>query len=99
MYFFDSSLEVVIIINLDGDYDGYLELIVVVKVMLFFFSNGSLVVWINVVFLYKLIKNNKNYIYVFGLFKYLLNYNLNNKKCFKEYYIFKLIISDLFMGV
>ncbi|AAA66759.1 viral capsid protein [Autographa californica nucleopolyhedrovirus] len=98
MYSPDSSLEVVIITNSDGDHDGYLELTAAAKVMSPFLSNGSSAVWTNAAPSHKLIKNNKNYIHVFGLFKYLSNYNLNNKKRPKEYYTLKSIISDLLMG-
>ena len=77
MYSPDSSLEVVIITNSDGDHDGYLELTAAAKVMSPFLSNGSSAVWTNAAPSHKLIKNNKNYIHVFGLFKYLSNYNLN----------------------
>ncbi|ABL76050.1 p24 [Maruca vitrata nucleopolyhedrovirus] len=94
----DSNLEVVIITNSDGDHDGYLELTAAAKLMLPFLSNGGSAVWTNAAPSHKLIKNNKNYIHVFGLFKYLSNYNLNNKKRPKEYYILKSIISDLLTG-
>ncbi|AGA16278.1 p24 protein [Thysanoplusia orichalcea nucleopolyhedrovirus] len=94
----DSSLEVLIITNSDGDHDGYLELTAAAKIMSPFLSNGS-AIWTSAAPSHKLIKNNKNYIHVFGLFKYLSNYNLNNKKHHKEYYTLKSIISDLLIGV
>nr|AIS92845.1 P24 capsid protein [Bombyx mori nucleopolyhedrovirus]WRK23367.1 p24 [Bombyx mori nucleopolyhedrovirus] len=98
MYSPDNNLEVVIITNSDGDHDGYLELTAAAKIMSPFISNGGSTVWTNAAPSHKLIKNNKNYIHVFGLFKYLSNYNLNNKNRPKEYYVLKSIISDLLMG-
>ena len=97
-YLPDNSLEVVIITNSTNDHDGYLELTAAIKLMSPFLSNAS-ALWTNAASSHKLTKNNKNYIHVFSLFKYLSNYNLNNKKHPPEYYNIKMIICDLLMGV
>nr|AFS51901.1 DekiORF23 [Dendrolimus kikuchii nucleopolyhedrovirus] len=95
----DNSLEVVIITNTAGDHDGYLELSAAVKLFAFFLNNNnSSMLWANVAPSHKLIKNNKKYVHVFSLFKYLCNYNLNAKTHPREYYTIKSVICDLLSG-
>ncbi|USC25964.1 p24 [Palpita vitrealis nucleopolyhedrovirus] len=94
----ENSLEVVVINNSEGDYDGYLELNAVIKILSSFVGKNGSTVWANASPSHKLIKNNKHYLHVFGLFKYLQNYNLNNKIHSKEYYTLKKIITDLLSG-
>lgn len=93
-----DSFEVVIITNAVGDHDGYLELAAAVKLITPFVPNSS-VLWTNAPSSHKLVKGGKNYIHVFSLFKYLSNYNLNNKSHPSEYYTAKSVISDLLLGV
>ncbi|AGR57065.1 P24 [Choristoneura rosaceana nucleopolyhedrovirus] len=96
-YASDSSFEVIIITNTPHDYDGYLELSAASRLLMPFQKNIS-TLWTNAAPSHKLIRNNKNYLHVFGLFKYLQNYNLNTKKHPPEYYTIKSIICDLMMG-
>ncbi|AKN81030.1 P24 [Lonomia obliqua multiple nucleopolyhedrovirus] len=98
----NKTLEVVIITNSAGDHDGYLELTAATKIMSPFLSNNnnnSSALWTSVAPSHKLMKNNKNYIHVFSLFKHLSNYNLNNKNHPPEYYTVKSLICDLLMGM
>ncbi|ANF29673.1 p24 [Catopsilia pomona nucleopolyhedrovirus] len=97
----NNGLEVVIITNAFGDHDGYLELTAATKLTSPFLTgthSSSNALWNNVAPSHKLIKNNKNYIHVFSLCKYLCNYNLNAKKHPPEYYTLKSIICDLLLG-
>lgn len=94
----DYSFEVVILTGANGDHDGYLEASAATKLMApFLGSSFSLLT--SVAPSHKLIKNNKNYIHIFSLFKYLSNYNLNNKNHPPEYYTLKSVICDLLLGV
>ncbi|AUR45057.1 P24 caspid protein [Spilosoma obliqua nucleopolyhedrosis virus] len=96
----DNSFEVVIITNAPHDHDGYLELGAAACLLAGFQKNvTALWLWTNAAPSHKLIKNNKNYLHVFGLFKCLQNYNLNTKTHPSEYYTIKSIICDLMMGV
>lgn len=92
----ENSLEVVVINNSEGDYDGYLELNAVIKILSSFVGKNGSTVWANASPSHKLIKNNKHYLHVFGLFKYLQNYNLNNKIHSKEYYTLKKLLQICF---
>nr|UIX56155.1 P24 [Hyphantria cunea nucleopolyhedrovirus]UIX56301.1 P24 [Hyphantria cunea nucleopolyhedrovirus] len=95
----DSSFEVVIITNAPHDHDGYLEVSAAARLLARFQKNVSaLWLWTNAAPSHKLVRNNKNYLHVFGLFKYLQNYNLNTKAHPSEYYTVKSIICDLMMG-
>jgi Baculovirus P24 capsid protein len=93
----DSSLEVVILTNSTGDHDGYLEASAAAKLLAPFASN-TFSPLANVSPFHKLIKNNKTYIHVFSLLKYLSNYNLNSKTRPVEYYTLKSVICDLLLG-
>lgn len=93
----DNSFEVIIINNGPHDHDGYLELHAATRLLTPFQKNVSSL-WTNAAPSHKLIKNNKNYLHVFGLFKYFQNYNLNMKTHPIEYYTIKSIICDLMMG-
>jgi hypothetical protein len=94
----DNSLEVVILTSTNGDHDGYLEASAANKLMTPFLNNSTSLMAAAAPS-HKLIKNNKSYIHVFSLFKYLSNYNLNNKNHPPEYYTLKSVICDLLMGV
>ncbi|UZE89707.1 P24 [Parapoynx stagnalis nucleopolyhedrovirus] len=94
----DSSLEVVILTNSTGDHDGYLEASAATK-LLAPIAGTSFSPLTNTSPSHKLIKNNKTYIHVFGLLKYLSNYNLNIKNRPLEYYTLKSVICDLLLGV
>ncbi|AGR56916.1 P24 [Choristoneura occidentalis alphabaculovirus] len=96
-YASDSSFEVIIITNAPHDYDGYIELGAAARLLAPFQKNIS-ALWTNAAPSHKLTRNNKNYLHVFGLFKYLQNYNLNTKKHPPEYYTIKSVICDLMMG-
>jgi hypothetical protein len=98
----NNNLEVVIITNTPNDCDGYLELNAATKLLVPFSGNAlATTVWSNAAPSHKLTKNNKNYLHVFALFKYLASYNLNNARLshVAEYYILKTIIGDLLAGV
>ncbi|AAK85678.1 P24 [Epiphyas postvittana nucleopolyhedrovirus] len=95
----DNNLEVIIITNSPNDYDGYLELNGAAKLLAPFLHKSAAALWTNAAPSHKLIRNNKNYLHVFGLFKYLQNYNLHVKSHHPvEYYTIKSIICDLLMG-
>lgn len=92
-----DSIEGIIITNAPNDYDGYLELSAASRLLAPFHKNSS-AIWTGAAPSHKLIRNNKNYLHVFGLFKYLQNYNLNTKTHAPEYYTLKSLICDLLMG-
>ncbi|AOT85495.1 p24 [Cyclophragma undans nucleopolyhedrovirus] len=94
----DNTLEVIIITNTSGDHDGYLELSAAIRLFAPFLNNNSML-WANVAPSHKLIKNNKKYVHVFSLLKYLSNYNLNAKNHPQEYYTIKSVVCDLLSGV
>ncbi|QBC76008.1 capsid protein [Neophasia sp. alphabaculovirus] len=95
----DNSLEVIIITNAPNDHDGYLELSGAARLLAPFLQKSAATLWTNASSSHKLIKNNKNYLHVFGLFRYLQNYNLYTKSHPPEYYTVKAIICDLLLGV
>ncbi|AFY62836.1 viral capsid protein [Samia ricini nucleopolyhedrovirus] len=95
----DSSLEVVIITNAPNDHDGYLELSGAARLLAPLLQKGTSGLWAGAAPSHKLIRNNKNYLHVFGLFKYLQNYNLNANAHPPEYFTIKAIICDLLLGV
>nr|AOL56564.1 P24 [Chrysodeixis includens nucleopolyhedrovirus] len=98
----DEVLEVVIIENNDDDRDGYVELASATKLLapLVTIRNfNKAVLWTNVNASQKLTRNNKNYIHVFALGKYLSSYVLNNKKVHPpQYFVLKRLFCDLIMG-
>nr|AGS47947.1 capsid protein p24 [Ectropis obliqua nucleopolyhedrovirus] len=98
----DDTLEVVIIDNGENDCDGYVELSAAAKLLTPIATIrgfNKAVMWTNVLPSHKLIRNNKNYIHVFALCKYLAMYNLNNSRHPPEYYVLKRLVNDLLMGV
>ncbi|QHB21790.1 p24 [Artaxa digramma nucleopolyhedrovirus] len=97
----DESIEVVIIENSDDDRDGYVELNCAAKLIAPIATIrgfNKAVLWTNVLPSHKLVRNNKNYVHVFALCKYLSVYNLSAKQHRHEYYIVKRLVSDLIMG-
>nr|UPO71162.1 orf126 [Trichoplusia ni single nucleopolyhedrovirus] len=98
----DEVLEVVIIENSDDDRDGYVELSSATKLLapLVTIRNfNKAVLWTNVNASQKLTRNNKNYIHVFALGKYLSSYVLNSKKVHPpQYFVLKRLFCDLIMG-
>ncbi|AAY84065.1 P24 [Chrysodeixis chalcites nucleopolyhedrovirus] len=98
----DEVLEVVIIENSDDDRDGYVELGSATKLLapLVTIRNfNKAVLWTNVNASQKLTRNNKNYIHVFSLGKYLSSYVLNSKKVHPpQYFVLKRLFCDLIMG-
>jgi hypothetical protein len=95
----DSNLEVIILTNAPNDHDGYLELNGAARLLAPFLQKSAATLWTNALLSHKLIRNNKNYLHVFGLFKYLQNYNVNTKSHPPEYFTVKAIICDLLLGV
>lgn len=93
----DASFEVIIITNAPNDHDGYLELNAAARLLAPFQKNIS-ALWTNAAPSHRLVRNNKNYLHVFGLFKYLQNYNFNAKPHPPEYYTVKSVICDLIAG-
>ncbi|QDL57021.1 P24 [Dione juno nucleopolyhedrovirus] len=93
----DGGFEVIIITNAPNDHDGYLELGGAARLLAPFQKSAS-VLWTSAAPSHKLIRNNKNYLHVFGLFKYLQNYNLNARAHPPEFYTVKSVICDLLMG-
>lgn len=93
----DSSFEVILITNSPHDHDGYLELGAAARLLAPFQKNIS-AVWSGAAPSHKLIRNNKNYLHVFGLFKYLQNYNLNTPAHPPQYHTIKAVIGDLMTG-
>ncbi|ACO53575.1 p24 [Euproctis pseudoconspersa nucleopolyhedrovirus] len=97
----NESIEVVIIENGDDDRDGYVELNAAAKLIAPIATIrgfNKAVLWTNVLPSHKLVKNNKNYVHVFALCKYLSLYNLSTKRHKNEYYIIKRLVSDLIVG-
>ncbi|AKN80606.1 P24 [Perigonia lusca single nucleopolyhedrovirus] len=99
----DSLLEVVIIDNGEDDRDGYVELLAATKLLsplVTMRGFNKAVLWTNVIPSQKLTRNNKNYIHVFALGKYISMYNMSTSEPRPaEYYVLKRLISDLLIGV
>lgn len=99
----DKTLEVVILENGDDDRDGYVELIAAAQLIAPLVNirgfNPS-VMWANVHNSQKLTRNNKNYIHVFALGKYLSSYKLsaNGAPQRPEMLTLKQLMCDLLMG-
>ncbi|QWO71662.1 p24 [Orgyia pseudotsugata single capsid nuclopolyhedrovirus] len=97
----DEQIEVMIIDNGDEDRDGYVELTAAVKLITPISSIRNFnkaVMWTNVMPSQKLTRNNKNYVHVNALCKYLFTYNLANSKHPPQYYVLKRLIGDLIVG-
>ncbi|ABI13908.1 viral capsid protein [Anticarsia gemmatalis multiple nucleopolyhedrovirus] len=95
----DSSLEVIIITNAANDHDGYLEVNGAARLLAPLLQKSASGLWTGAAPSHKLTRNNKNFLHVFGLFKYLQSYNLNASAHPPQYYTVKAIICDLLMGV
>nr|WRQ96252.1 p24 [Mamestra configurata nucleopolyhedrovirus A]WRQ96417.1 p24 [Mamestra configurata nucleopolyhedrovirus A] len=96
----DQTLEVVIIENGDDDRDGYIELTAAAKLLaplvtIRGFSHA--VLWANVISSQRLTRNNKHYVHVFALGRYLSAYKLSthNKR---QVQAVKQLICDLIIG-
>nr|WHN38675.1 P24 [Mamestra brassicae multiple nucleopolyhedrovirus] len=96
----DETLEVVIIENGDDDRDGYIELTAAAKLLaplvtIRGFSHA--VLWANVIASQRLTRNNKHYVHVFALGRYLSAYKLgtHNKR---QVQAVKQLICDLIIG-
>ncbi|AHH82695.1 P24 [Buzura suppressaria nucleopolyhedrovirus] len=97
----NESIEVVIIENGDDDRDGYVELTSAVNLLaplVTIRGFNKAVLWTNVLPFHKLTKNNKNYVHVFALCKYLSMYNLSNDRHPPQFFVLKRLISDLIIG-
>lgn len=97
----DESIEVVIIENSENDRDGYVEYSIAARLLAPIVTirgfNKS-VLWTNVHSSQKLMRNNKNYIHVFSLCRYMGMYSLSTSCHPHEYYILKQLICDLIIG-
>nr|ANW09685.1 p24 [Malacosoma sp. alphabaculovirus]ANW12336.1 p24 [Malacosoma sp. alphabaculovirus] len=97
----DESIEVVIIENSENDRDGYVEYSIAARLLAPIVTirgfNKS-VLWTNVHSSQKLMRNNKNYIHVFSLCRYMGMYSLSTSSHPHEYYILKQLICDLIIG-
>ncbi|QYC92721.1 P24 [Trabala vishnou gigantina nucleopolyhedrovirus] len=97
----DENIEVVIIDNGDDDRDGYVELIAAVKLLMPIVTIrgfNKAVLWTNTLPSQKLTRNNKNYVHVFALCKYLGLFNLSNSNRPHQYFVLKRLVSDLIVG-
>ncbi|AWW14477.1 p24 [Hyposidra talaca nucleopolyhedrovirus] len=97
----DESIEVVVIENGDDDRDGYVEVASAVNLLapiVTIRGFNKAVLWTNVLPSHKLTRNNKNYVHVFGLCKYLSMYNLSNSRHPPQFFVLKRLISDLIIG-
>ncbi|ABY65842.1 p24 [Orgyia leucostigma nucleopolyhedrovirus] len=97
----DEQIEVIIIDNGEEDRDGYVELSAAVRLIspIATIRNfNKAVMWTNVLPCQKLTRNNKNYVHVNALCKYLFTYNLANAKHPHQYYVLKRLIGDLIVG-
>lgn len=97
----DIAIEVVIIDNGDDDRDGYVEVACAAELLtpiVTIRNFNKAVLWANVPASQKLIRNNKNYVHVFALCRYLSTYNLSQKSHPSAYFIVKQLICDLLVG-
>ncbi|QAT90297.1 P24 [Spodoptera exempta nucleopolyhedrovirus] len=97
----DKLLEVVIIENGEDDRDGYVELTAaaqLVKPICNIRGFNPAVMWTNVHSSQRLTRNNKNYVHVFALGKYLSSYRLSSSAQPPELFTLKQLICDLLMG-
>ncbi|AUF81649.1 p24 [Malacosoma neustria nucleopolyhedrovirus] len=97
----NESIEVVIIENNENDRDGYVECSIAARLLAPIVTirgfNKS-VLWTNVHSSQKLMRNNKNYVHVFSLCRYMGMYSLSTSSHPHEYYILKQLICDLIIG-
>nr|WUR10725.1 P24 [Calliteara abietis nucleopolyhedrovirus] len=97
----DENIEVVIIENSEDDRDGYVDLTAAAKLLkpiVTIRGFNKAVLWTNVLPAQKLTRNNKNYVHVNALCKYLGVYNLANATHAPQYYVLKRLIGDLIVG-
>ncbi|UJZ88981.1 p24 [Erannis ankeraria nucleopolyhedrovirus] len=98
----DELIEVVIIENGNDDRDGYVELLALTKLLspiVNIRGFNKAVLWTNLLPCHKLTRNNKNYVHVLGICKYLSMYNLGtNHQTNAVLITIKRLVSDLLMG-
>lgn len=97
----DEDIEVIVIENGNDDRDGYVEVASAIKLLsplVTIRGFNRTIFWNNVHPSQKLTRNNKNYIHVFALSRYLATYNLSNRQHPSQYYVLKRLISDLIIG-
>ncbi|AXS67770.1 p24 [Cryptophlebia peltastica nucleopolyhedrovirus] len=98
----DESIEVVIIENGEDDRDGYIELGAAADLLAHIVTIrgfNKAVLWANVIPSQRLTRNNKNYVHVFTLCKYLATLNLASSINTQQLSLIKRIVCDLMMGV
>jgi Baculovirus P24 capsid protein len=98
----DELIEVLIIENGNDDRDGYVELLALTKLLspiVHIRGFNKAVLWTNLLPCHKLTRNNKNYVHVLGICKYLSMYNLGtNRQTNAVLVTIKRLVSDLLMG-
>ncbi|AUV65273.1 P24-capsid [Alphabaculovirus myunipunctae] len=97
----EHVLEVVIIENGEDDRDGYVELMAVSKLiapLVNIRGFNHAVMWANVIPSQRLTRNNKNYVHVFALGRYLSSYRPSSTHHRHELLALKQLICDLIMG-
>ncbi|ADB84450.1 P24 [Apocheima cinerarium nucleopolyhedrovirus] len=98
----DELIEVLIIENGNDDRDGYVELSAATKLLspiVNIRGFNKAVLWTNLLPCHKLTRNNKNYVHVLGICKYLSMYNLStNNQTNGVLITIKRLVSDLLMG-
>lgn len=98
----DKLLEVVIIENGEDDRDGYVELTAaahLIAPLVNIRGFNPAVMWANVHNSQKLSRNNKNYVHVFALGKYLSSYRLSSNGAQRpELLTLKQLMCDLLVG-
>jgi hypothetical protein len=96
----DQTLEVVIIENGEDDRDGYIELTAAAKLiapLVNIRGFNHAVLWANVITSQRLTRNNKHYVHVFALGRYLSSYKLTSPNK-REVQAVKQLICDLIIG-
>lgn len=96
----DQTLEVVIIENGEDDRDGYIELTAAAKLiapLVNIRGFNHAVLWANVIASQRLTRNNKHYVHVFALGRYLSSYKLTSPNK-REVQAVKQLICDLIIG-
>lgn len=99
----DKLLEVVIIETGEDDRDGYVELSAVAQLitpLVNIRGFNAAVMWANVHNSQRLTRNNKNYVHVFALGRYLSSYKLSSEQRVQrpELLVLKQLVCDLLMG-
>ncbi|AAR28903.1 p24 capsid protein [Leucania separata nucleopolyhedrovirus] len=56
------------------------------------------VLWSHTPVSQRILKNDKNYVHTFSLFRYLINYNMSDRSQPPQYYILKRLLRDLLAG-